>query len=197
MRRGLIFIVLTILMLPACSNRKLQQSWLAEVTQVNGSRPVFTLEKVQDEIRARYPTVKHLSTSCLAALLAKQDNIMLLDVREYQEYAVSHLPGAIQIEPLSASNQPGFRPSASAVRNKIVIFYCSVGLRSSRMASEVQGELKRSGALNVYNLDGGLFAWHNQNRVMANRNGRTEFVHPFDEKHKHLLCRQALARFEP
>lgn len=190
-------LVLAILALPGCADQNMQRSDDKNRTQVDHNGGIFTLESVQHDVRAKYPAVKQLSTARLASMLAKPDNVLLLDVRELQEYNVSHLPGALQIQPLSALNSSGFLPTESAVKNKTVVFYCSVGVRSSRMAEKLQYELKHCGALAVYNLQGGIFAWHNENRILVNHDGRTDFVHPFDDKYKQLLYRQSLARYQP
>lgn len=153
----------------------------------------FTLENVREEVRASFPSVKQLSTSALAARLATRDSLVLLDVRELQEYAVSHLPGAVRVDPKPVESSI---PPANDLTNKIVVFYCSVGVRSSKLAQKLQSELMHKGAISVFNLDGGIFAWHNQERPLEDSNGATDFVHPFDQKYKKLLRRQSLARFQ-
>lgn len=153
----------------------------------------FALENVRKEVRASFPSVKQLSTSTLAARLANRDSLVLLDVREPQEYGVSHLPGAVRVDPKAEGNSIA---PANDLTNKTLVFYCSVGVRSSKLAQKLQSELMRKGAISVFNLDGGIFAWHNEERPLENSNGATDFVHPFDRKYKKLLRRQSLARFE-
>lgn len=191
---GLAILALAILALPACSSRQKSEN---KTVLINRNNSVFTLKKIQEDVRAKYPAVKQISTASLASMLTEPEKILLLDVREPQEYAVSHLPGAIQIEPLNTFNQTSFHPSEATAKSKTVILYCSVGVRSSRMAEQLQLDLKRKGAVDVYNLDGGIFAWRNEDRILVNNSGPTQFVHPFDEKYKQLLCRQKLARFQP
>ena len=153
----------------------------------------FTFQKVREDVRGSFPTVKHLSTSALAARLAEHDSLVLLDVREPQEYAVSHLPGAVRVDPDADEKSI---TAANDLTNKTVVFYCSVGVRSSRLAQKLQSELLRKGAIAVFNLDGGIFAWHNEERPLQDSNGATDFVHPFDKKYGSLLRRQSLARFQ-
>lgn len=157
----------------------------------------FTLETVRKDVIRSYPSVRQLTTADLASLLAKPGSVLLLDVREPQEYAVSHLSGARRIEPLNSFSQSNFRPTEASVHNKTVVLYCSVGVRSSRMAQKLQDALKRCGALDVYNLDGGVFAWHNEERPLVNDCGPTPFVHPYYSNYGQLLKHQQLARFEP
>ena len=111
---------------------------------------------------------------------------LLLDVREPAEFAVSHLAGAIQVNPDA---------SLAEVRNLIgperrgepVLFYCSVGFRSSRLAKRVQARLLADGAPEVASLRGGIFAWANQGRPLVDAQGATQAVHPYDDCRAPLL----------
>lgn len=153
----------------------------------------FTLHNVRENVRVLFPSVKQVSPSGLAARLANSDSLVLLDVRDPQEFAVSHLPGAVRVAP--QVDGKSFMEKID-VTNKTVVFYCSVGVRSSKLAQKLQPELLRKGAISVFNLDGGIFAWHNEMRPLEEDSGRTtDFVHPFDPKYKSLLKRQSQARF--
>ena len=84
--------------------------------------PETKLAESTREIAAEFPQVPTLKTAELAAWLddPKRDSPILLDVREPAEYAVSHLPGALHVDPdadaakLLASLTPQ-RPSCSIV----------------------------------------------------------------------------------
>ncbi|MHA1164745.1 MAG: rhodanese-like domain-containing protein, partial [Alphaproteobacteria bacterium] len=119
----------------------------------------FTLDTVRAQVRQDFKGVPHLSTGELARAMAAKDNLLVLDVRERNEFAVSRIKGAHRVDPgiwrWTFMNRFGDR-----VRGKTVVFYCSVGVRSSKLAAYVQAALKEQGAKGVYNLDGGVFAWH-------------------------------------
>lgn len=151
----------------------------------------FTLKSAENEISKQFPSVKQLSTTELASLL-QSPNLVLLDVRQPQEFAISHLPGAQRIAPLGPTNHSEFDPSQLQLRNKTVVFYCSVGYRSSQIAEVLDTALKELGVSAVYNLQGGIFAWHNENRALVNQSGATDFIHPFDSHYGKLLLRQNL-----
>lgn len=153
----------------------------------------FTLQNVRQDVRVSFPAVEQLSTTALAARLDNHESLVLLDIREPQEYAVSHLPGAVRVDPDADEKSIA---AADNLSNKTVVFYCSVGVRSSRLAQKLQSVLLRQGAIAVFNLDGGIFAWHNEERPLQDSNGATDFVHPFDQKYRSLLRRQSLARFQ-
>lgn len=81
--------------------------------------------------------------------LAGQD-ATLVDVREPDEYAAGHIPGAIQI-PLGTLQANLER----IPRDRPVITYCAAGERSTSAASI----LERNGFAAVRNLEGGIEAW--------------------------------------
>lgn len=156
----------------------------------------FTLSKIQDRVRQDYSAVKHLATKALIDQLAADKDVLLFDVREKDEFAVSHLEGAKRVDP-GTWRWTFLNSHGKAAAGKIVVFYCSVGVRSSRLAAAVQSGLMKAGAKAVYNLDGGIFAWHNQKRPLMSTTGPTDFVHPFDAKWGRLVLRQDLARTKP
>jgi len=156
------------------------------------ARDPFTLDAVRERVIRDYGGVAQLSTQAFADHMARGTDFLLLDVREEDEFAVSRLKGAERVDP-GIWRRSFMNRFADRVRGKTVIFYCSVGVRSSKLAQQVQAALKEQGAKAVYNLDGGIFAWHNEARTLVNAKGKTQFVHPFDEhwgrlvKHNDLL----------
>ena len=136
----------------------------------------------------------------LIQLLESQtEDIVLFDVREEAEFGVSHLPGAAQMSP--KLGRRGFkRQFASDFSGKTVVFYCSVGVRSSKMGSRLETTLRDMGANRVVNLSGGLFRWHNESREgLVDSNGsETEMIHPYDPHWGKLVARgQSYWSFEP
>jgi len=85
----------------------------------------------------------------------------------------------------------------NAPRDRPIVVYCSVGLRSSDLAEG----LRARGFTAVHNLEGGIFRWANEGFATYRSNGtgaeeRVDVVHPFDERWGTLLApgRNALAR---
>lgn len=76
--------------------------------------------------------------------------ILLIDVREANEYAFERIPGAL-LYPLSTFD-PRAIPSASG---KKLVIQCAAGGRSMRAAQA----LAAAGHAEVYNLEGGINAW--------------------------------------
>lgn len=106
------------------------------------------LRKIK-EILYRSIENKEISYRKLTDMVKKNTDIILLDVRSYQEYMENHLECAINI--------PVFDLKATVekrLENKeqTIIVYCATGSRSRR-AKEV---LENLGYKNVYNLKNGL-----------------------------------------
>lgn len=82
--------------------------------------------------------------------LLKQDAIVLIDVREADEYAAGHIAGA-KLVPLST-----FDPhSLSAPGGKRIVLHCGVGGRSSRAVAACQA----AGLTIDTHMKGGIKAW--------------------------------------
>ena len=156
----------------------------------------FTLDAVRAEVRQDYRHVAHLPADALAKALADARDVLLFDVREREEYAVSRIHGAVRVDP-GIWTHSFLKRHGAAVRGKTVVFYCSVGVRSSKLAERVRTRLRAAGATAVYNLDGGIFGWHNEARPLTGDGGATPYVHPFDRHWGRLVERRELARTAP
>ena len=104
---------------------------------------------------------------------------ILFDVREREEFEVSHLAAAIHVEP-ATTQQEFLDRFQDDIKNKHLIFYCSVGYRSSRLLEEVKPEALRRGAISANNLRGGIFRWFNEDNVVVDAHGVANAVHPYD-----------------
>lgn len=93
--------------------------------------------------------VKSVSIDELAEKLAAGKQV-LIDVREPNEYAAGHVPGAVNI-PLRqlASKVDKLDPNAETY------LICRSGARSANATSM----LKRAGFAHVYNVRGGTMSW--------------------------------------
>ena len=164
--------------------------------QLSHAREPFTLDAVRAQVKQDYAQVSQLSADGLARALKNKEGLLVLDVREKQEFAVSHIEGAQQVNP-GIWTWNFMSRFGDKVRGKTVVFYCSVGVRSSRLAASVQKVLKEQGAKAIYNLDGGVFGWHNEARALVNIEGSTSYVHPFDGVWGKLVKRQELVKSAP
>ena len=136
-------------------------------------------------VRKRFPDVSHLSSASLDAWLrdAQRPQPQIVDARSEEEFKVSHLPTARRIDPdstaltaLSALN-PG-RP---------IVIYCSAGYRGATLARRLQN----AGHREVWNLEGGIFAWANADLPVECDGHPAQQVHPYSRIFSHLLGRPA------
>lgn len=88
------------------------------------------------------------------ATQAIQDGDVLLDVRETDEYASGHIPGAIHISrgllEFKLSNDPSF-----SARDMKIVLYC----KNSGRAALASKALHEMGYLHVQSISGGFDAW--------------------------------------
>ena len=132
-------------------------------------------------VRSRFPEVAQLSTGELAAWLGdpKRPPPILLDVRTEKEFAVSHLRGAMRVEPSAKADEVLARLPAG----RPVVAYCSVGYRSSALAER----LKKAGVGAIYNLEGSIFQWANEGRPLEADGHPADKVHPYNAKFGKML----------
>ncbi len=57
------------------------------------------LEAIHQRIVSKFPDVKQISASAFEKLSADANDVVVFDVREQSEFEVSHLDGAIQVDP--------------------------------------------------------------------------------------------------
>ncbi|KAA9327540.1 molybdopterin-synthase adenylyltransferase MoeB [Hymenobacter busanensis] len=96
------------------------------------------------------PAVAPISVAELRRLLHSAAPPFLLDVREPDEYAAGHLPGATLVPlGLLAEN------AATIPQHQTVVVYCRSGARSARAVAQLQTDF---GYTNLLNLEGGISA---------------------------------------
>lgn len=152
---------------------------LAAVAGVLWFQKPPTLDDVKASIQEQYPGVRTITADDLQAMLASENPPQLLDVREPEEYAISHLPGALRVDP-GAGPEDVF---SELDPDRPVVAYCSVGYRSAVLIDRLQPLW----ASPMFNLEGAIFAWANQGRPLVNREGPVRRVHPFDARWGQLL----------
>lgn len=124
-------------------------------------------------IRHKFPSVARIRILELAAWLgdAGRTPPQLLDVREPDEYRISHLADARQVE-------PGSDPTTlNLPKDQPIVTYCSVGYRSAEFARK----LRAAGFTNVRNLEGSIFGWANESHPLVRSDEKLiGEVHPYN-----------------
>lgn len=100
--------------------------------------------------------IKEIGTAEAQQQLGKR---IIIDVREYDEYVSSHLPGAINIPRGVLEFKIGMVPEC-ANKNGAFLIYC----RTSGRAALSAVQLHKIGYTNVVSMNGGFEAWNNEQR---------------------------------
>jgi rhodanese-related sulfurtransferase len=100
--------------------------------------------------------IKEVPTAEAQGMLGKR---VIIDVREYDEYAAGHLPGAINIPRGVLEFKIGMVPEC-ANKDGAFLIYC----RTSGRAALSAVQLQRLGYGNIISMAGGYEAWNNENR---------------------------------
>ena len=121
------------------------------------------IEQLYAVSKRRFPEVADLSVEELDRL-RESTEVVLVDVRNPPEQAVSMIPGAITAAQFEAD--PGAYSSATLVT------YCTIGHRSGLYAKKLQ-----TGGFKVFNLKGSILSWTHAARELVNTTGSTKKVH--------------------
>lgn len=178
---SIMIMIMSIIMLPAmgCANQHEDNK---------------ALSKKHEKITQQFSNVSHISPDDFSK--TPSDDIIIFDVRERAEYDVSHINGALHIDPNIAPER-FMALYGDKAHGKTAIFYCSVGHRSSHLAKTVQASLLDHGTRAVYNLEGGIFKWHNEDRpLQSNSEIRTPYIHPYNRYWGRMINDQSKLRFE-
>lgn len=134
----------------------------------------------------------HSQTVSEQSVSEQPASCVVIDVRLPEEYAVSHLPGALLFVPSSSEEEFAalLAKHRCSLSGKRVIWYCSVGVRSSEAASALEQYVRRAGAVSCENMKGGIFRWYNEGLPVVNEGGSTHDVHPFDALWGRLVVRR-------
>ncbi|MBL4821350.1 MAG: rhodanese-like domain-containing protein [Gammaproteobacteria bacterium] len=133
---------------------------------------------VDQKIENEFPQVSFVSTTELNQLYRSGESLpVIIDVREEEEFQVSHLEQALNIKTgIEAAQQ-------IPDKNAEIIVYCSVGYRSANVAAQ----LESLGYTKVRNLRHSIFEWANKGYPMSNAGGDTAKAHPFNRAWGKLL----------
>lgn len=148
--------------------------------ETGGQRALHDYERTIDR---RYSRVRSILPDHFEQLLEQRSSLLILDVREPEEFGVSRIPDAILVNP-NISQAEFVARFGDRLAGKVVVLYCSVGVRSSVLAQRVEQAARQSYALGVFNLRGGIFAWHNTGRTLLEPDGSMPVreVHGYDRR---------------
>lgn len=145
------------------------------------ARGQFVLSAIEKTVSSQIP-VPNLSWQELKDRLTSNDSTryVVFDTRPREEFEVSHLPHAVQVDPQLPAKD-FFHQYGDSLADKNLVFYCSVGYRSSLFLQRVQKELQARGVQSASNLRGGIFRWYNEGNPVVDAHGPTDKIHPYDK----------------
>ncbi len=113
---------------------------------------------------------------------------LILDIREKEEYDISHLKNA---------KYAGYYNFSLDQLNSIdkvttIVVYCSVGYRSSKIAKK----LIQAGFKDVRNLYGGIFKCVNQNREILKNSTSTDSLHTYNKKWARYITNKSIIKIQ-
>jgi rhodanese-related sulfurtransferase len=171
----------------------------AGVAKADMKEKTFTLKNIHQNIVDDYKSVKHISRQKLIEVLGSENrsDVLIFDVREKEEFIVSHLKGAKQLSP-SIWKSSFLKKYGEQVKGKKIIFYCSVGVRSTKMADYLSQSLKEQGAKEIYNLEEGIFGWANKGQALFKSAAETTTkVHPYNSHWGQLIKEESIKSYVP
>lgn len=129
---------------------------------------------VKRSLHGKFSGIDWITTRQLADWLAEKNRRQpaLLDVRTLAEWKVSHLPGARRVDPKADAESAAL----GLAKDAPIVTYCSVGYRSGAMAKRLQA----AGYRHVQNLEGSIFQWANERRMLVQQRQRVTRVHPYN-----------------
>ena len=137
-----------------------------------------SLTRIHEGIVSEYGNIEHIDAGELLAM--SPADVVLFDVREQDEFSVSHIQGSIQVDP-NIDVDMFTAKYGSRLGGKTAVFYCSVGRRSSQLASQLDEFIQAKNGVGALNLIGGIFQWRNESRpLMSNNSTPTGQVHPYN-----------------
>lgn len=135
--------------------------------------------------------IEEITPELLVARQAAPDSIhySLFDVRLRDEFDRSHIRNAVRIDP-DMDAAAFLDAHGDQLAGKHLVFYCSVGYRSSTVVERISAAAYRRGARSVVNLRGGIFRWYNEAREVYTVDGKiTDDIHPYGDLWAFLITR--------
>ena len=137
-------------------------------------------------LKRQFPDVSNISTNELQEVMGKSsesERLLIIDTRKREEYDVSFISGAKHLAfPASESDVKQFAEENISDQTEVIVCYCSLGYRSSKVAQTLSQVLRQDQIerISVHNLEGSIFQWANEGRSLSTVRGEpTLSCHPF------------------
>jgi rhodanese-related sulfurtransferase len=107
------------------------------------------------------PAEMAVDPALVAAWLARDPDLQVVDVRQPHERDAGHIEGSLHIELAELPTR-----AADIARDRPVVFYCRVGARSDMAAQAF-----RASGLRAHSMRGGLLRWAREGRPLSPADG--------------------------
>lgn len=124
------------------------------------------VKKMAITIEKQFPTIEHLPVESFLTL--SKNEYILIDTRTEDEQKVSMIPSAITLNE--------FKSSETKYKDKKLVFYCTIGYRSSKVAVEYQDK-----GFKVFNLKQSALGWAWANQEFESNKARVKKLHVYSE----------------
>ncbi len=119
-----------------------------------------TLEDFILEARGR---IQEIRPDEVDEMIENHDDLLIVDVREPEEYRAGHIPGALLVPrgTLEGAADPGTKHRVEQLcgaRGRAIVVYCESGARSA-LAADTLCQM----GFTAYNLAGGIVLWEADN----------------------------------
>ena len=127
---------------------------------------------IAQAVRFKFPELRKVTPSELVAWMADPNRPppLLVDARPKSQYDMSHLDGALWIDPAA----PDLAVLENVRRDNPLVVYDAAGIVGAAMAQA----LTDAGFQRVSSLQGGIFAWANEGWKLVDANGPATKVDP-------------------
>lgn len=115
-----------------------------------------------------FPGIPDISVEELIKI-KREKKVILVDVRDPEEWKISMIPGAITKET--------FLDDLQHYKEYVIIPYCTIGYRSGLYTKELSDK-----KLNSVNLRGGVLAWAHAKQIFTSTDGDSQKVHVYSER---------------
>lgn len=124
-------------------------------------------------LRRQFPDSPGIQTNELDDKIQNNQNVFLVDCRRPDEYSVSRIPNATNIH-FKCSDEDLKSALKDLDENVTIVNYCSLGYRSGVMTKRILDlGLDNVSKERVYNLEGSIFKWAQEERPLIDNKGQT------------------------
>ena len=124
-------------------------------------------------LRRQFPDSPGIQTNELDDKIQNNQNVFLVDCRRPDEYSVSRIPNATNIH-FKCSDEDLKTALEDLDENVTIVNYCSLGYRSGVMTKRILDlGLDNVSKERVYNLEGSIFKWAQEERPLIDNKGQT------------------------